>query len=185
MLALDYTRSTGFHRLEIDGEAFWFATEDQKLRLEGVTRMLAHLRTLGTGWAGQALFSDGTGYSDPHVVYGWFDAHADAAFDAIETVLAAPRTEDVSARGLSRRGGGSVLTVPTMRFLRSDPRRNVIEQEGGLITAGRQTYNPTRVIARRRQRTVDTVANRRAAHLLVLMHQLLNEMMGTIGRGHR
>lgn len=179
VLALDYTRSTGFHRLDVDGQAFWFATEDHKLKLEGITRMLGHLRDLGTGWTGQALFSDGSGYLDPHVVYGWFDANADEALDAIEMVLAAPRTDDVSDRVLSRRSGSSVLAVPTLRFLRSDPRRNVIEQEGGLLTAAGKNYNPTRVVARRRQRTVDTIANRRAVHLLGLLGQLLSELLRT------
>lgn len=177
VLALDYTRSTGFHRVEVDGQAFWFATEDHKLRLEGITRMLSHLEHLGTGWTGQALFSDGSGYLDPHVVYGWFDAYADEALAAVEGVLAAPRTDDVSVRVLSRRGGSSVLTVPTMRFLRSDPQRNVVEQEGGLLTIDGRAYNPARVVARRRQRTVDTVANRRAVHLLGLLHRLLTELM--------
>ncbi|MBU3866197.1 hypothetical protein KN815_19615 [Streptomyces sp. 4503] len=177
VLALDYTRSTGFHRVEIEGQVFWFATEDHKLGLEGVTRMLSHLEHLGTGWTGQALFSDGSGFLDPHVVYGWFDANADDALDAIEGVLAAPRTDDVSIHVLSRRGGSSVLTVPTLRFLRSDPQRNVVEQEGGLLTVAGHAYNPARVVARRRQRTVDTVANRRAVHLLGLLHQMLSELM--------
>lgn len=118
MVALDYTRSTGYHRVHVDGCVFWFATEDRKLRLEGITRMLDELRGLGTAWSGQALFSDGSGYLDPHVVYGWLDANAERALDAIETVLAAPRSENVSARILSRRGGNSVLAVPTMRFIR-------------------------------------------------------------------
>ncbi|MET7769089.1 DUF2357 domain-containing protein [Nocardia sp. NPDC005366] len=177
LLALDYTRSTGFHRIEVDGRAYWFATEDQKLRLDGMTRMLSHLQNLGTGWTGQALFSDGSGYLDPHVVYGWFDANADEAFAAIETVLTAPRTEEVSVRVLSRRGGSSVLTIPTMRFLRSNPKRNFVEQEGGLLNEAGKFYNPTRVVARRRQRTVDTVSNRRAVHLLDLIGQLLSDLM--------
>lgn len=177
VLALDYTRSTGYHRVEIDGQAFWFATEDQKLRIEGITRMLSHLQHLGTGWTGQALFSDGSGYLDPHVVYGWFDANADEALDAIEGVLVAPRTDDVSTRVLSRRGGSSVLAVPTLRFLRSDPPRNLVEQEGGLLTVAGRAYNPARVVSRRRQRTVDTVANRRAVHLLGLLQQLLSDLM--------
>lgn len=177
VLALDYTRSTGFHRVEVDGHIFWFATEDHKLRLDGISRMLSHLRSLGTGWTGQVLFSDGSGFLDPHVVYGWFDANADEALAAIETVLSAPRTEESSIRALSRRGGSSVLAVPTMRFLRSDPRRNVFEQEGGLLTVAGKAYNPTRVVARRRQRTVDTVANRRAVHLLAFIQQLLSELL--------
>jgi hypothetical protein len=175
--AIDYTRSTGFHRIEVDRETFWFATEDHKLRLDGITRMLGDLQSVGTGWTGQALFSDGSGYMDPHVLYGWFDANADQALDAIETVLLSPRTAQISVRTLSRRGGSSVLAVPTMRFLRSDPNRNLVEQPGGLLTAGNASFNPTRVVARRRQHTVDTVPNRRAVHLLGLIHQLLSELV--------
>ncbi len=177
VLALDYTRSTGFHRVEVDGQIFWFASEDSKLRLDGITRMLNDLQGLGTGWTGQALFSDGTGYLDPHVVYGWFDANADAALDAIATVLASPRTSEISVRTLSRRGGSSVLAVPTMRYLRSDPRRNLVEQAGGLLTVDGKAFNPVRVIARRRQRSVDTVPNRRAVHLLGLIQQLLSDLV--------
>lgn len=177
IFALDYTRSTGYHRVQVDGRTFWFATEDRKLGLQGVTRMLGDLGNLGTGWTGQALFSDGTGYLDPHVVYGWFDANADEALAAIETVLSAPRTEEVSKRQLSRRGGSSVLAVPTMRFLRADLTRNVVEQEGGLLAAGGKAYNPVRVVARRRQRTVETVANRRAVQLLGLIGRLLAGLM--------
>ena len=178
VLTLDYTRSTGFHRVEIDGHAFWFATEDRKLRLDGMAQMLGHLRGLGTGWTGQALFSDGSGYLDPHVVYGWLDANADEALACVEAVLSAPRTDEVSIRTLSRRGGSSVLTAPTMRFLRANPRRNVIEQEGGALTVAGKEYNPARVVTRRRRRTVDTVANRRAVHLLSLISQLLAELLG-------
>lgn len=177
LLALDYTRSTGYHRVDVDGSTFWFATEDGKLRLDGVTSMLDHLRNLGTGWTGQALFSDGSGYLDPHVLYGWFDANGDAALNAIERVLLSPRTEEISYRALSRRGGSSVLAVPTIRFLRSDPQRNLVEQEGGLLTAGGKSYNPTKVVARRRQRTVDTVPNRRAVHLLGLIQELLSVLL--------
>jgi len=139
--------------------------------------MLRHLSHLGTGWNGQALFSDGSGYLDPHVVYGWFDANADDALDAVEGVLVAPRTDNASFRTLSRRGGGSVLAVPTLRFLRSNSSRNLVEADDGLLTVAGRTYNPARVVARRRQRTVDTVANRRAVHLLGLLRQLLSELM--------
>jgi hypothetical protein len=54
----------------------------------------------------------------------------------------------------------------------------VVEQEGGLLKVAGRAYNPARVVARRRQRTVDTVANRRAVHLLGLLHHLLSELMG-------
>lgn len=177
LLALDYTRSTGYHRVDVEDRTVWFATEDGKLGLDGIRQMLDHLKTVGTGWSGQVLFSNSTGYRDPHVLYGWFDAYADQALDAVETVLMAPRTAEVSVRALSRRGGSSVLTVPTVRFLRSDAKRNVIEHPQGVLVAGDARYNPTRVVARRRQQTIDTVPNRRAVHLLALVEQLLSELM--------
>lgn len=177
VLALDYSRSTGYHRVEIEDQTFWFATEDGKLRLDGLTQMLAHLRDLGTGWTGQVLFSDGSGFQDPHVLYGWFDAHADEALRAIEKVLLSPRTEEITHRVLSRRGGSSILAVPTIRLLRSDPRRYTVEQEGGLIAVGARTFNPTRVVSRRRQHTIDTVPNRRTVQLLTLMRQLLADLL--------
>nr|NLI49682.1 hypothetical protein [Propionibacterium sp.] len=49
LLAVDMVRSTGFHRLVVDGQSFWFGTEDAKLGLAGVAdgaaRRAARLRT--------------------------------------------------------------------------------------------------------------------------------------------
>jgi hypothetical protein len=177
VLAVDYTRSTGYHRLDVDNQIFWFTTQDRKLRLDGVEQMLYHLRNLGTGWNGQALFSDGSGYLDPHVLYGWFDANGDEALSAIETILLAPRAQEITSHAVSRRGGSSVLVRPTTRFVRSDPHRNAVEQEGGLIKINGKNFTPTRVIVRRRERTVDTVPNRRAVHLLRRIRELLSELL--------
>lgn len=56
IVAVDLTGSTGYHRIEVDGAALWFATEDAKLGLEGVEAMLARLRTVGTmDWPGALL----------------------------------------------------------------------------------------------------------------------------------
>jgi hypothetical protein len=63
LLAVDLTRSTGFHYLEVGRESTWFGTEDANLRLAGIEAMLAQLRTSGTAWSGQALFSNGQGYA--------------------------------------------------------------------------------------------------------------------------
>jgi len=108
LVVVDLTRSTGYHRLEVDGAVFWFGTEDAKLGLDGIHSMLAHLATLGTGWTGQALFSDGTGLRDAHVLYGWLDQWAEHALSAVDAILVAPRSTTRTTQVLSRRGGKAV-----------------------------------------------------------------------------
>lgn len=177
LLAVDLVRSTGFHRLVVDGEVFWFGTEDAKLGLAGVVQMLQELGTLGTGWTGQALFSDGTGMRDPHVSYGWLDQWADQALAAVGSVIASPRTTTTTTRVLRRRGGAGVLLAPTLRLLRSDPRRYLAEVPGGLVEADGRTFEPLRVVARRRESTLDTIANRRAIAILPWIDRLAHDVV--------
>jgi len=178
LLAVDLTRSTGFHRIRVEAEVFWFGTEDAKLGLDGVEAMLADLRSFGTGWTGQALFSDGAGLRDAHVVYGWLDEWADRALDAVEAIMAAPRSIVHRTKRLSRRGGSRVLVAPTVRFLRADPRRNLTPSSSeGTFMIGGIGYDPLRVIVRRRVATVDSPANRRAASLLGPIIRLCDEVL--------
>jgi hypothetical protein len=65
VLSVDLKTSTGFHRLAIGPDEFWFATADAKLGLDGVTEMLNDMAGIGTGWSGQILFSDGALLRDP------------------------------------------------------------------------------------------------------------------------
>jgi hypothetical protein len=177
LLAVDLTRSTGFHRMDIDGRVFWFGTEDAKLGLSGVEAMLAHLGNLGTGWTGQALFSDGAGLRDPHVVYAWLDAWAEQTLAAIEGILASPRPSTESSRELSRRGGPGVLLAPTLRLLRSAPKRYLQASSTGSLLVGNQAYDPLRVVVRKRRTTLETIANRRAIETLTGLGRLLKEVL--------
>lgn len=176
LLSLDMSRSTGYHRLVVDNSEFWFATEDAKLRLNGVLAMLAEMRTLGTGWGGQLLFSNGAGIRDPHVVYTWLDQHATAALDAIESILRSPRSRQETSRTLRRRGGGGVLVAPTLRLWRSDPQRFLSPSENGIVRTEAGSYDPLRVVARARRLTIDTIANRRAVRSLGLIAELAAEV---------
>lgn len=177
LIVLDLVRSTGYHRLQVDGAVFWFGTEDAKLGLNGIEAMLAHLQTLGTGWTGQALFSDGSGLRDVHVVYAWLDQWADRALTAVDAVLASPRAATINSRALSRRGGRAVLLPPTLRLLRSAPRRYLSESPTGLLRVGDTAYDPLRVVVKRRAITLDTIANRRAVGLLAWLARLTKEVM--------
>jgi len=177
LLAINMVRSTGFHRLVVDEQVFWFGTEDAKLGLSGIAEMLHELGTMGTGWTGQALFSDGNGLRDAHVSYGWLDQWADAALAAVGTVIESPRSSTSTSRVLRRRGGAGVLLAPTLRLLRSDPRRYLAEVPGGLIEVDGRRFEPLRVVARRRDSTLDTVANRRAVAILPWIDRLSRDVV--------
>jgi hypothetical protein len=179
LLAVDLKRSTGYHRLEVDGSTFWFATEDAKLGLEGIEAMLADLKTMGTGWTGQALFSDGTGLRDTHVLYAWLDQWADVTLAAMKAILATPRASSTKTRVLSRRGGSGVLVAPTLRLLRSAPRRYLSASPSGLISVDGESFDPLRVVRRRRSMTLDTIANRRAVTLLGWLVKVLEEVLSS------
>lgn len=177
VLALDMTRSTGYHRLDVDGTTFWFGTQDAKLRLDGIEAMLAEMGNLGTGWGGQALFSDGTGLRDAHVVYGWLDEWADRSLAAVEAILAAPRSRNERTQKLSRKGGSGVLTAPTLRLLRSSPRQYLAANDDGFMEIGTERYDPLRVVVRQRSSTLKTVANGRAVSLLSWITRLATEVV--------
>lgn len=177
LISVDLVRSTGFHHLTVDGATYWFGTQDAKLGLNGIVTMLEELKTMGTGWTGQAIFSDGSTIRDPHVSYGWLDQHADEALRAISSILAAPRASLHSKRILRRRGGSAVLLAPTLRLFRSDPRRYLAPAEGGTIHVDGQGYEPLRVVARKREATLDTIANRRALSVLTWVDRLAREVV--------
>ncbi|EID77418.1 MULTISPECIES: hypothetical protein [Rhodococcus] len=178
LLSVDLTRSTGYHRLDVDGRTFWFGTQDAKLRLAGIESMLNELGSLGTGWGGQVLFSDGQGLRDAHVVYGWLDEWAEFALTAIAEVLASPRPRSTRSTALSRRGGAGVLRAPTLRLLRSAPRQYLSPNpEGALTMSDGSRYDPLRVVVQKRSSTLDTIANRRAVSLLPWLIRLTREVL--------
>lgn len=175
LIPVDLKRSTGYHCLVVDGFEYWFATQDSKAKLEGVTQMLEDLRTLGTGWGGQILFSDGSGLRDPHVVYAWLERWAQRTLDTAESVLRTPSTEQVTNSAVSRRGGAGVDVAQTHKLIRSDPNRYLEKHEQGILMVGTERYMPQKVMARRTFRTANTAANRRVAQLLVKLSSLAGE----------
>lgn len=177
LTAVDLTRSTGFHRLQAGHQTFWFATEDSKLRLAGIEQMLARLRTSGTGWSGQLMFSDGVVLRDPHVVYSWLDRCADSALECARRIIEAPLSIRRSDRKPSRRGGRSLDQAATTRLLRGHPDRYLEQNPTGLLALGGKRYDPLRVVVRARTASVDSAANRRAVSLIRRLEGLVSEVM--------
>jgi hypothetical protein len=177
LTAVDLTRSTGFHRLQVGQETFWFATEDTKLRLNGIEQMLATLRTSGTGWSGQLLFSDGLVLRDPHVVYSWLDRCADATLECVRRIVGAPLSISRSDRKPSRHGGRSLHQPATTRLLRAHPDRYLEQSPTGLLLLDGKRYNPLRVVVRTRTTSVESAANRRAVTLVSRLDGLTAEVL--------
>jgi hypothetical protein len=177
VIAIDLTRSTGFHHLQIGQKSWWFATEDAKLGLDGIEAMLRYLRSAGTGWSGQLLFTDGAVLRDPHVVYGWLDANADQTLDAIERVLSSPRSVSRSDLSLTRRGGRSLHQAASLRLLRREASRYLEPSNTGLLTLDGVRYDPLRVVVRGRRASVESIANQRAAMLLSWVSRLVREVL--------
>lgn len=177
LTAVDLTRSTGFHRLQVGRDTFWFATEDAKLGLDGIEQMLAALRMSGTGWSGQLLFSDGVVLRDPHVVYSWLDRCADAALECVRRIVGAPLSIRRSDRIPSRRGGRSLHQTATTRLLRAHPDRYLEQSPAGLLMIGGKRYDALRVIVRTRTKSVESAANRRAVSLVSRLDGLASEVL--------
>jgi hypothetical protein len=184
LTAVDLTRSTGFHRLQVGRQTFWFATEDAKLQLDGIEQMLTTLRTSGTGWSGQLLFSDGVMMRDPHVVYSWLDRCADAALECVRRIIDVPVSIRRPASRPSRRGGRSLHQTATTRLLRARPNRYLEESPTGMLMLGGKRYDPLRVVVRTRTASVESAANRRAVSLVSRLDALTSEVLAANPDAH-
>jgi len=184
LTAVDLTRSTGFHRLQVGQQTFSFATEDAKLRLDGIEQMLSALRTSGTGWSGQLLFSDGVALRDPHVVYSWLDRCADATLECVRRIIDVPLSISRSDRTPSRRGGRSLHQTATTRLLRAHPDRYLEQSPAGLLRLGGKRYDPLRVVVRTRTTSVESAANRRAVCLVSRLDGLVSEVLAADPDAH-
>ena len=177
LTAVDLTRSTGFHRLQVGHRTFWFSTEDAKLQLDGIEQMLAVLRNSGTGWSGQLLFSDGVLMRDPHVVYSWLDRCADSTLECVRRIIDMPLSVSRSDRTPSRRGGRPLHQPATTRLLRAHPNRYLEESQAGLLALGDKRYDPLRVVVRTRTTSVESAANRRSVSLVARLDGLASEVL--------
>lgn len=177
IVLLNLSQSTGFHRIQVNNQTYWFATEDAKLGLDGLEQMLQEMTQLGTGWTGQAMFSDGSSIRDTHVVYAWLDQWADVAIKSLDEVFLAPSELDESIDVLSRVAKGRVNVASTLRLVRSNPRGYLNPNPNGAIAVGVERFDPLRFVIRGRQRTMDTTPNRRAAELVRQMKRLVEEVV--------
>ncbi|CAN5654126.1 hypothetical protein BH23CHL7_BH23CHL7_20350 [soil metagenome] len=176
LLAVDLSRSTGFHHLQLGADqSHWFGTTDSKLRMVGIRDMLKFLREQCLGWTGQLVFSDGTRLRDVHTIYGWLDQHADRALDVARQIADRPIHRSTRDLTVTREGGHAVALRPTLSLLRRRPHLLLAGAEGGSISLPGGTFTPLKVVAKTRKPSEQTVANRRAAWVVIQVGRLAAE----------
>lgn len=167
--AVDLARDTGFHELLVESHSFVFATDDAKLRLDGIRDLLDYLASTALSWSG-AMFFSGTDQvlRDDRLDRAWLERHGPEIVSVGRAIADAPWAIPATRRRRSDRGVPDVGS--TMRLLRQRP--DLLEElDGGPVEfehpdGALKTYAPREVIIRERIRTLDTPGNRRATALL-------------------
>ena len=168
-VAADLTRDTGFHELLVGPSRFLFGTEDAKLRNEGVVSLLDYLGARGLAWSGAMYFSDSRqALRDLRLDRTWL-ARAGEAIVSVGTAVA-NRPWSMPRGSRSRLDRGVPDVAATMRLLREPPGL-LEEHDRGPIRHERAdgstaTYAPREVVSRSRERSSDTIGNRRVTALL-------------------
>jgi hypothetical protein len=168
VLSLDLKRDTGFHELIAGSATFLFGTEDAKLRIDGVVKLLDYLGSNGLAWSGTMFFS-GTDQvlRDPRLDRAWLERRGN---EIVRTIAAiAERPSRLARRTRRRADHGMPDVAATMRLLRE--RRDLLEEmDSGPIrfehAGAERAYAPREVIVREHKIMFDTAGNRLATALL-------------------
>lgn len=174
---LDAFRSVGFHHLRIGQADYFFATDDAKLRLDGIISLLQFVKHEGLSWGQQLFFSNGQVVRDPRVDFAWLTKHADEILSVAREISDRPVRRLEHSVALHQPLGGRIHLQATLSSLRRHQRALLEEHENGHIFIRGRRYSPRAVVASKRTLTIDTVSNRRATHLLLAARSLAQALI--------
>lgn len=164
---VDAFRSVGFHCLQIEDARFYFATEDAKLQLQGIRKILEAIDRNGLSWGQQLFFADGAAVRDPRVDYAWLTDVGSHIVRTASAIADRPWRRQDSCRVRGRPGPGHILVGPTMAMLRRAGRESLERLPGGPISFRGESYWPQAAVMDRPTTSIDTLGNRRTTALLV------------------
>jgi hypothetical protein len=165
-LQVDVFRSVGFHKLEVWGQQFVFATEDAKLRLDGILKILDYIGTAGLSWGSQLYFSDGAALRHPKIDYAWLSVAGPEIVQTAEYVAVRPYRKVEMVPRVQRPQSGRLMLHQTIKLLRSNPRTLLEEHRDGPIVVGDHSYMPRIAVIRKALSSFNNVGNRRLTWLL-------------------
>jgi len=167
----------GFHRLTVATQEFVFGTEDAKLQYAGILDILELIEHEGLGWGYQLFFSDGTAIRHPKVDFAWLTRAGPLIVSLAREIAVRPSRHSVGVSTREVPRSNRVLVRQTLSLLRREQLSKVLESHPtGVIKLAGRAYWPRVVIARKRQRSFDTVGNQRATHLLLLAQTLASRL---------
>jgi hypothetical protein len=172
LLSFDAFRSVGFHSLRVGEEEFFFATEDAKLKLDGILTLLAFLKHEGLSWRGPLFFSDGSAVRHPKVDHAWLARMAARILATADAIADRPLRRLRETRVVQTPGAGRLFLTDTFALLRGNPRALLEPQDTGVINLAGRRYAPRAVVGARQERSFDTIGNRRMTQVLQLAHEL-------------
>ncbi len=167
-LMVDAAGSVGFHCLRVADAEWYFATDDAKLKLNGILQILDYLEDEGLSWAGQLFFADGTAVRHPKVDYAWLQRKAPEMLELADAIATRPLRRAHLFSSSQAPGAGRLFLKDTLALLRTNARGLLEENEHGIVAVGDRRYSPRVVVAGRLERSFDIVGNRRMTHLLLL-----------------
>lgn len=166
---VNFTTSVGFHCIEDASRSrFWFGTEDEKLRLEGIETMLETIRELGLSFQGQMLFTDGSCFVDPHIVYAWLEKRAEVCLKVLKEIAFSPVRSKVKNDRISTAIVGKPNIEATVKLIKGNM-KELLEEGGGrakVFCLDGKYYCPRKMIVGKKEITYNNIANERALYLL-------------------
>jgi hypothetical protein len=175
-LMIDTTGSVGFHSLRVGDAEWYFATQDAKLRLNGILTLLEFLEAEGLAWSGQLFFSDGSAIRSPKIDFAWLTRAAPRILELADLIAARPLRRAQLLQSHQPPGAGKLFLNETLALLRTNTRALVEEDDRGLIAIANRRYSPRVVVTGRLERSFDVVGNRRMTHLLLLALELCHTL---------
>ena len=175
-LMVDTTGSVGFHSLRVADAEWYFATQDAKLKLNGILKLLEFLEAEGLAWSGQLFFADGSAIRNPKIDYAWLERMGPRVLAVGDAIAARPLRRAQLVRSHQPPRAGKLFLKDTLALLRTNARALMEQDEHGLIAVGNRRYSPRVVVAGRLERSFDVVGNRRMTHLLLLTLELCQSL---------
>ncbi len=174
---VDTSGSVGFHCLRIGEDAWYFATQDAKLRLVGILSILDVIQEEGLGWSGQLFFANGSTVRHPKVDYAWLEQAAAKIAAVADAIAERPLRRSQVVERLQPPGVGRLSLRKTVALLRRNSRSLLTPDEKGPLVVEGQAYAPRLVVAGRPERTaIAVVGNRRMTELLLLTLDLARSL---------
>lgn len=160
VLSVDLARSTGYHQIRVGTRTFSFATQDAKLRIKGIAKIVAAISpNSALGWDRQLLFSDGGALDTKQTRYAWLWKNIADIASRVESIGRTPGAQFFHRSEMRADVRGRLDIAATLRAVRSDytlllPRRN-----GAVTFEDGRSFTPSRAAIRSREKTFFTKPN--------------------------